>query len=138
MAAIYQWYENGILYTILTTTIYPGELTDGMNLGVSLVSGRMEPPLDDQMDVGIESLGGSITLVLLISPTLDDAMDVGIQSLDGSITLILLISPILDDAMDVGIQSLDGNIISKLVEAVIEENGMDIGVSLVFGSMTPV
>ena len=60
MAAIYQWLEDGVVYTVLTTTLYPVEASDGVSFGVTLGAGilRQIPyttysitttPLDSEM-----------------------------------------------------------------------------------------
>jgi len=136
MAAIYQWFPGGGIF--LTTTIYPAEATDTMDFSASLVYGLMLPILPDPMDGNVESLSGSITVVLLSSGPHDDPIDGRVISLTGSITAVLLSSGPHDDPMDGRVISLSGSITPKLVEAVLEENAMDIGVSLVSGSMTPV
>lgn len=57
MAAIYMWpVEDQI---ILTTTLYPVEVVEGLQFGISLDSGRMEPIPMDYLEYTQDIIGGS-------------------------------------------------------------------------------
>ena len=110
MAAIYQWYENGILYTILTTTLYPGELLDGVEFDISLVDGYLLP-------IALE------------------AVEFGFSFIAGNIETILLSTGPHDEAVEFGFSFIEGNLEEKLVEAVIEDHALDFTIALINGSL---
>jgi hypothetical protein len=123
---------------VLTTTLYPAEALDGMELGISLVSGRMELiPIEDY-EFTITALSGNITQILLTAPTEEEEYEFTLVALNGSITQILLTAPTQDEEYEFTIEALNGSITKKLVEAEMSDQAMDIGISLVSGSMTPV
>jgi len=98
---------------ILTTTLYPIEVVEGMDLSISLVDGQMNVIPEEEVEFGFAAL-------------------------DGNITPILISTGPHDEAVEFAFAALDGNITSKLVSALMPEEGMDISIALVAGSMTPV
>ena len=51
MAAIYMWFEPPE-YTVLTTTLYPIDANDSMDMMVSLLSGSMGLLPESDIDIG--------------------------------------------------------------------------------------
>lgn len=123
---------------ILTTTLYPIEVTDGLDLNIALVDGFMFGVGIEDYTFVVAALDGSITQILLtISPENEDYTFV-VAALNGSITEILLTIPPENEDYTFVVAALDGNITSKLVNALMPEEGMDLSIALVAGSMTPV
>lgn len=58
MAAIYMWFENDLV--VLTTTLYPVEVTDYLQLTVDIADGRMDVVPQDEGD-----FSGALESVLL-------------------------------------------------------------------------
>jgi len=123
---------------VLTTTLYPAETTDAMELGISLVSGRMDPIPNEAYELSMIALDGDIVEILLTAPTEDEAYELSMVALDGDIEEILITLPTQDEAYELSMTALDGDIQSKLVFAEMPDEAMDIGISFINGSMTPV
>jgi hypothetical protein len=123
---------------VLTTTLYPAETLDAMEIGISLVSGRMDPIPIEEYEFTLVALNGNITPILLTAPTQDEEYEFTLVALNGSITQILLTAPTEEEEYEFTLVALDGNVESKLVEAELPDEAMDIGISLISGSMTPV
>jgi hypothetical protein len=138
MTAIYQWFVEEDITTVVTTTLYPAESEDAVELGISLVYGYMVLIPVEDYEFTIETLDGNITPILLTVPTEEEEYEFTLETLNGSITAILLTIPTPEEEYEFTIETLDGSITSKLVSAVMSDQAMNIGVSLVSGSMTPV
>ena len=123
---------------VLTTTLYPAETLDAMELGISLVSGLLRPIPIEEYEFTLTPLGGNITPILLTAPTQDEDYEFTLIALDGSITTILLTVPTQEEQYEFTLTALDGSITSKLVEAELPDEAMDFGISFISGSMTPV
>jgi hypothetical protein len=123
---------------VLTTTLYPAEALDGMELGISLVSGLMQPIPNEDLQFGFAALDGDVTEILISTGPHDEAIEFDFAALNGNVEDILISTGPHDEAVEFNFAALDGNVEDKLVEAVMPDEGMDFGISLVSGSMTPV
>jgi hypothetical protein len=123
---------------VLTTTLYPAESLDAMELSISLIAGHMLPIPEEAIDFTFAALDGSITQTLISTGPHDEAADFAFAALDGSITEVLLTTGPHDEAADFTFAALDGDIENKLVEALMPDEAMDISISLIAGSMDPV
>jgi hypothetical protein len=134
MAAIYQWFVEDL--QILTTTLYPIEVFEKLQFGISLVSGNMTAvPLEDFI-FDILPLGGNIESVLYTTPLHDEAFEFDILPISGTIQKILYQTPMHDEAFEFDILAVQGNIREALVPALMPDEGMRFGCSLISGSMT--
>jgi hypothetical protein len=135
--AYFQYGVAGVTQ-VLTTTLYPAEATDAMEMSISLVDGRMAPLPLEEYEFTIDTLDGNIIPILLTAPTEEEEYEFTVLALDGSITTILLTTPTPEEEYEFTILALDGSITGKLVFAEMPDEAMDISISLIDGSMTPV
>lgn len=136
MTAIYQWFIADL--QVFTTKLYPLEVFEKLQIGVSLISGSLTPiPLED-WDAVISCLDGSIRAALITIPTKDEDWDAVISCLDGSIRIGLITAPTQDEDWDAVISCLDGTVVPSIVQALMPDEGLHFGCSLVSGSMTHV
>jgi hypothetical protein len=123
---------------VLTTTLYPAESLDAMELSISLITGYMLPIPEEAIDFSFAALDGNILPILLSTGPHDEEIDFTFAALDGNIETALLSSGPHDEEIDFAFAALDGNIESKLVEALMPDEAMDISIALISGSMDPV
>jgi hypothetical protein len=123
---------------ILTTTHYPIENTDGMDLSIALVDGNLTLIPEEDYEFSLLALSGNITQILLTAPTPDEEYEFSLLALDGNITQILLTAPMAEEEYEFSLLALNGSITKKLVTALMPEEGMDLSIALISGSMTPV
>jgi hypothetical protein len=135
MTAIYQWFVEEDITTVVTTTLYPAQTEDAVELGISLVYGYMMLIPDEQHNIAVESTSGSITTVLLTTDIEDEEHNIGVESTFGSITEVLITIGPEEEQHNVAVESTFGSITSKLVYAELPDEAMDIGISLISGSM---
>jgi len=140
MAAIYQWFDGVIEVQIWTTTPYPIEVIEGIEITCDLVSGYLTPIPGDLIDLGGTFLGGAIVQILLSYGPDDDSIDLGGTFLGGSIVQILLSYGPDDDLIDIAGTFLGGVLEEKLVTALAPDEGIEVTCDLIPGScsMTPV
>ena len=138
MAAIYMWIEDQEV--IVTTTLYPIEVIDGVDFGISMVSGSMAPVPNESLDVTAPSvLSVYMEVVLNELPIADEALDVSaVDIVDVYMEMVLFALPVQDEALDVtAVAVLDVTMESLLVTGLMPDEGIDFAISLVSGSMTP-
>jgi hypothetical protein len=137
--AYFQYGASGpIEQQILTTTHYPIENTDGMDLNISLLGGSLDLIPNEPVDMAFAALDGTVTQILISTGPHDEAADMLFAALDGNVTEVLTVLPPEDEAVDMSFAALDGNITDLLVTALMPEEGMDISIALISGSMDPV
>jgi hypothetical protein len=135
--AYFQYGEAGSVQ-VLTTTLYPAEATDAMELAISLIDGLMEPIPEENAVFNFAALDGIITQILSSTGPHDENAEFNFAALDGTIETILLSTGPHDEAASFNFAALDGTVEEKLVEALMPDEAMDITIALIDGSMTPV
>jgi hypothetical protein len=113
MAAIYQWFIQDL--EVLTTTLYPVEVIDAVQISADIVTGRMQPILQDSADSTGDFLGANIETLLINFDGGDDAADTTGDFLSANIEVLLINFDGGDDAADTTGDFLSANIASKLV-----------------------
>ena len=108
MAAIYQWFTGKEV--VLTTTLYPLEATDAVDLSIQLNNFLMRPVEEDAMDLSFSFVSGELEQILLQAPH-------SIQSPCFGFTLIIL--NLLDGIIinDTGQRFLQKNLLSEYINA---------------------
>jgi hypothetical protein len=120
---------------VLTTTLYPIELTDGLDFSVALQGGLLVTwPLDD-LDVSFSVVGGNMQLGLLDYGPDNDDLDVLFSVVGGNMQVILLTYGPDNDDLDVTFSVVDGNMEPKLVTIDTPDEGLEFGLSLIAGSL---
>jgi hypothetical protein len=137
MAAIYMWFSPEDL-EILTTTLYPIEVIDKIEFGVSLIGGSMTPVPLEAYEGYVLALGGDISTVKQSTGPHDEAYESFVAALGGSITNMLITDGPYDEAYDSYVLALDGLITEALVKTFMPDDGIRFGCSLIGGSMTHV
>ena len=136
MAAIYQWFVADL--QIFTTKLYPLEVFEKMQIGVSLISGSLTSiPLED-WEMSISCWEGSILQAVITTQTHSEDWEMVITTLDGSIRIGLVTVPTKEEDWDMAISCLDGIVVPSIVQALMPDEGLQFGCSLVSGSMTHV
>lgn len=136
MAAIYMWIDQEV---IVTTTLYPIEVIDGIDLSISMVSGNMAPVPNESLDVGAPALVSVYMEVVLNElPIEDEALDITVAVPVVYMEMVLYALPVEDEALDVLVPAvIDVTLESLLVTGLMPDEGIDFAISLVSGSMTP-
>ena len=140
MAAIYQWWQDGVSYTLLTTTLYPIEIVEGMAIGIALTYGGMWPLPVDEMEGVFSFLSGTLDEILIEAPIEQDEMEGIFSFLSGTLIQILIEAPIEQDEMEGIFSFLQGTLDQILVETYIEDSGLLLtcGPKPSLCSMTPI
>lgn len=136
MAAIYMWFEDEEV--IVTTTPYPIEIVEGINIGATMLSIRMDPIPVDAYQTTFLALSGEVKDVLLTAPIEDDAYLTTFTALSGDVKDILIIAPTEDDAYSTTFTALTGTVRDAIVETWMPDEGLHFGCTLLSISMTPV
>jgi hypothetical protein len=118
---------------LLTTTIYPVEAIDGMQLGAATVSGEMRAVESNEIDMSYAALAGSeLRLGLIDGPTPEDAVDMSYLMFGGVLAGSLETYGPFEDAIDASYSVASGSYIrAALVSALTEDHAMEMGISLV-------
>lgn len=138
MAAIYMWFDNEEM--VLTTTLYPVEVEDNLQLNVSLSSGSLEPIPLDEVDVSYSIGSISVDEILLTAPPVDDDADVSYALSGIEVKTVLLSASPVDDDADASYNIVNVEVLSKLVIADTPDEELQLACSIdpTGCSMTPV
>jgi hypothetical protein len=136
--AYFQWGDTTVLTQTLTTTLYPLQAQDAIELSVTLAAGALWPIPVDNMDLGAEFISGTLTEILLNAGPYPDNMDLGVNIINGVLVTILLNAGPYPDDMDLGVSFVDGLLEAKLVSIYAPDEALELSVTLASGSMTPV
>ena len=138
MAAIYQWFTGKEI--VVTTTLYPIEIVEGMNFGVALTYGDMWPINQDETTASWDFLSGNMAQILHELPVEEDETEATWDFLAGNLIQILNELPVEADETEATWDFIEGFMEQLLVETWIEDSGMLIGIAVKpsLCSMTPV
>ena len=136
MAAIYQWEHLDL--QVLTTTLYPIEVVEGLAFSLSFQLGYMRQIPDDHMIVFGDAVSGTVVQVLLTTGPYDDHVILEADMLLGSVVQVLLETGPYDDHMIVEADMLSGLVKNGLVKVFMPDEGLIFALELVSGSMTSV
>jgi len=125
---------------IVTSTPYPIDIADFVQLSASLVFGAMRAIPNDEADVSFQLVQAPMVQILMTTGPYDDAADVSFRLIQAPMVQILLSTGPYDDAADVSFELLQAPLVTKLVSGDTPDDAMDISISLVSAecSMTPV
>ena len=137
MAAIYMWFNPGEEVTF-TTTLYPLEAADALNLSVTLVSWTMQEPTDESMDMSVGFVSGQLNTLLLDYGPEDEAMDINVGFVSGQLNILLLEYGPDDEAMDISVGFVSGILNDLLVETYAPDEALEFSIALTSFTMTPV
>ena len=137
MAAIYQWHFTGV-EIVFTTTLYPLEAADAIDLSITLDSFSMHSIPQDAMDFGLSFVSGTLEQILIATGPYDDAMDFNLSFVSGLLEQILLTTGPYDDAMDFNLSFISGLLEDKLVRIYAPDEALEMSIVLDSLSMTPV
>jgi hypothetical protein len=127
MAAIYQWYINGVVYTLRTTPPYPIEEKEGIKLGMALTSGHMWPVPKDELEAVFSFLSGTLEEILFDLPLEEDELEAAFSFLSGTLEQILNDLPLKEEELDAVFSFLSGTLETLLVNAYMPDHGLIIG-----------
>jgi hypothetical protein len=125
-----------ILELLLTSTLYPIEVIEGMDITPSIQDGAMFPIYDDAMDFTFSLVDANLVAILQSTGPYDDAMDFNFSLVDANLSSILASTGPYDDAMDFNFSLVDATLNDLLIFGFMPDEGLDFVVSLVSGSMT--
>lgn len=140
MAAIYQWFDGLIEVQIWTTTPYPIEVIEGIEIACDLAECYLTPISGEAADFNGTFLSGSLTQILISYGPNDEAADLNGTFLSGSLYQVLISYGPNDEAADFSGTFLSGVLDEKLVTAYAPDEGIEVACDLIPGScsMTPV
>lgn len=138
--AYFQYGFEEIFTQELTSTLYPLEMEEAVQLDIGIADASMNPIPEDSMEFGVTFLSGSLAEILVSTGPYDDAMDFGVTILSATLVQLLLETGPYDDAMDFGVTFLSGELIFKLIETYAPDEALQLGIALdeAACSMTPV
>ena len=134
---VYMQYDD-LQEQVLTTTLYPLEAADAIDLSITLDSFSMSPVPNDALDLGVEFTSGVLEDILLITPTYPDDLDLGVVFTNGLLEDILLSNGPYPDDLDLGVSFVDGLLEDKLVSIYSPDEALEMSITLDSLSMTPV
>jgi hypothetical protein len=141
MAAIYMWRQGEV--TVITTTPYPLDATDGMDVVLSFSEGALtDVPVDEVQTYDITAFDGSYTQLrwfYTYGPDTDEVQSTNVTAFDGSYTQLrwfYTYGPDTDEAQTTDISAFDGAYNLKLVEADSPDEEIDISFAFVGGTLT--
>lgn len=141
MAAIYMWRQGEV--TVITTTPYPLDATDGMDVTLSFTEGSMvDVPVDEAQTYDLEAFDGSYTQLRWFydyGPDTDEAQTTNLEAFEGSYTQLRWFyeyGPDTDEAQTTDISAVGGEYNLKLVEADSPDEEIDISFAFVGGTLT--
>jgi hypothetical protein len=138
--AYFQYGFEEIFTQELTSTLYPLEMEEALDIGIALGDASMSPIPEDSMEFGMTFLSGTLSQVLLETGPYEDEMQFGVSFLSGTLTQLLLETGPYDDAMNFGVTFLSGELVFKLIESYAPDEALQLGIALdeAACSMTPV
>lgn len=132
MAAIYQWFIADA--QVFTTTLYPIEATEAMELSIDFDVAYLEEVPADQLTHGVTMLEVTIREALLYAPEQIDEITHGVTLLEVSIRPGLLEAPEQVDYLTHGVTMLEVTIEMVLITVYTPDEAMDIAIALDTGS----
>ena len=136
----FQYGDTPILTEVLTTTPYPIELTESLEMGCDMTFGAMRTIPEDEMNIAASFVSGSVIETLLDGGVLPDAMDIAAAFISGSVVATLLEGSVPPDEMDISAAFISGSKELKLVTAYTPDESIQMGCDMNPSgcSMTPV
>jgi len=138
MAAIYMWFEAGIEF--LTTTLYPIEMIDELQLNFNITDSSMSPIPQDSLNLSYGMNGVILNQILIAyGPNLDE-LDISAGLVSVLLNQILLSYGPNQDELDISYDLVNVQLVSLLVTADTpdEKLQLDFNISSSGCSMTPV
>jgi hypothetical protein len=126
--------------TLATTTPYPIEAIESMQLDTVLAEGSMSPVPEDELDLSFSILQAPLNQILLSTGPHEDEVDLAFSLVQAPLYQILLSTGPHEDALDLSASLLQAPLEDKLVTALApdEELQLDCVLSDSDCSMTPI
>jgi len=113
MAAIYQWFQRDV--QVLTTTLYPLEVIDAIQLNFNIVSGSLQPVPQDSLYMSANVTAIVLNQILLSYGTPEDSLDISANVTYVHLNQILLSYGTPEDELDIAGDLIEVLLISLLV-----------------------
>lgn len=132
MAAIYQWFVS--YEQVFTTTLYPIEVVDSLEISAELTGGFVQDILQDHLD-SVQDINDAEMTQILISESVADTM-YSLQDIFDAEMQTILLDTSVDDSLD-SIQSFsDAEMEAILIRALTPDDELQISCELTGGSLT--
>lgn len=128
MAAIYQWFYG--VQVLVTTTMYPIEVEEGVVVSFDLESGWMQPVLTDSYDTAFDFKGGELVSILLLMPEETDSYDTTFGFTGGELRDVLLSDSERTDSYDTTFNFTGGTLEDKLRQTYAPDEGIALAVAM--------
>ena len=126
---------------LLTSTLYPVEVIDGIDFSINLTSGYMLGTIDEPApDHSMALVSGNLYPTLLTLPIIDEVSPDHVMELLSADLYATLSStgPYDEDAPDHTMALISGDLKYNLIQALTPDEGLDFVIVLTSGSMTSV
>ena len=126
---------------LLSSTLYPVEVIDGLDFSINLTSGYMLPTIDETApDHSMALISGGLYPTLLTLPIIDEVSPDHVMELVSADLYATLssIGPYDEDAPDHTMALISGDLKYNLIKALTPDEGLDFVIVLTSGSMTSV
>ena len=135
--AYFQWGMDGPAFNtlVLTSTLYPIEVHDGLGFGMALIGGGLWNWPDDEFQFNYSMESGYLTQVLLDTGPYDDATEFTYSMQSGYLTTILLTTGPYNDEVQFNYSMESGYLTPKLVTGDTRDDGLRFGIALIGGSL---
>ena len=141
MAAIYMWRQGEV--TVITTTPYPLDATDGMDVSLSFTEGSLtNVPVDEVQSYNVEAFGGDyyqLRWFYTYGPDTDEVQSTDVTAFDGAynrIRYFYTYGPDTDEVQSTDVTAFGGEYNLKLIEADSPDEEIDISFAYVGGTLT--
>jgi hypothetical protein len=135
--AYFQWGSAAQEITY-TTTLYPIEVVEGLDVGIALQEIAMREIPNDSLDISYSQIYSLMRDLLLATGPYDDALDISYSQIFSQMRDLLLETGPYDDALDMSYSHIFSLLVPKLVKADMPDEGLDIGIALLDVTMTPI
>lgn len=128
MAAIYMWRQGEVL--VITTTPYPIDYTESLEISVSPVSGDLFAIPQDYFDTGIALVSGELNLIRFDQFVDEEGFDTGLALVSGQLNIIRFDVFAEEEAFDTGISLISGTLIGKVVEGDTPDESLEVSCTI--------
>jgi len=137
MAAIYMWFQRDI--QLLTTTLYPLEVVDEVQLEFNISSAAMTPINQEELDISANLIAVTMNQILLSYGTPQDELDISANLMAVNLYQILLSYGPGEDELDIAGDVIEVELLDILVrtDTPDEKLQLDFDINSTGWSMTP-
>ena len=121
---------------LLTSTLYPVEVIDGLDFSINLTSGHMLKTFDEPATNTMSLVSGKLLPTLLTAPIQEEAAINSMELVYGDLYTTLTTAPTVDEAGTNSMELISGDLKNNLIFALTPDEGLDFVIVLTSGSMT--